>query len=80
MLCGHRHCRIPEHLHHPEKMPPAFGSATPCSLCSQPWTPTHLLSLPMGLPLLDISYKKNCTIGVHSITQSFIGTFAKSLA
>ena len=58
MLYNHHHYLIPEHFHSPTKRNPTLLVVTPNPSrppYTQPLATTHLLSVSMDLPILDIS-------------------------
>ena len=55
-LCNHHQYIIPEHGHQPKGSPYSFKSHS-SFLSPQPLATTHLFSVSMDLPILDISHK-----------------------
>ena len=68
---NHHHYLILEHFHHLWKKACTISTHSPFSLLPQPLETTHLFSVSMDLPILNISYERNHTISGLLCLASF---------
>ena len=75
MFCDLHLYLVPEHFHPPKKKPRPHEQS-PSSPLPQPLATTNALSVPVDLPVLDVSYKWNHTLCglwcLASLTEHYV--------